>query len=584
MTDISFEHFDPELELGNLDENGRPIRPRKKPGRKPNPPSPAQRKAQNRAAQRAFRERKRREMREAENTVKRCMYIRDQALKEVNMLRKRLDIYRYENNYLKGCLLTFKLACIANRVDVPKFWDTGMTDELGAERLTFSKTKGIPQSLEFFLNKHMNIVGMNQNDHPTSPVSADSPCSSSFEPTSPFSSTTTGTSTQESQLSSSPQSSYSANSADSFLSMADPPLAPKQDTLHDHPDPLLDLPSSLDMSQALSALAPQLASHLESPFFQHLLTTDLVSDLLSHMNRIDTPMNLSSSSSPSSAFDLSSFLSSDVRSMLSLGITNDKIPTLNDPSYDNVSLREASNEFGDPPSHESYLSALESAQDDGKEEFRDAKTGLARTTTEAQDEPISDPTHPKPSSCDKKVFPPMPSLDAVQHLRAMKNLDATTRALFTPTELQRTIPHDTRIDVVPGPAMRDHMILFQDFYDANELFDFLIDSAIFLGGELGNPDCWFVPPSFLSKYWFLCPNHKPERMDNAVEIMVELGQQMIKHMFQRKQMYIQREQYPDYFPNPATDASQSLCNNVRSLTFEDSLMTDEIPLGKMRTP
>jgi hypothetical protein len=43
-TEISFEHFDPTLELGTLDENGKPIRPKKKPGRKPNPPSPAQRK------------------------------------------------------------------------------------------------------------------------------------------------------------------------------------------------------------------------------------------------------------------------------------------------------------------------------------------------------------------------------------------------------------------------------------------------------------------------------------------------------------------------------------------------------------
>jgi hypothetical protein len=43
-TEISFEHFDPTLELGTLDEHGKPIRPKKKPGRKPNPPSPAQRK------------------------------------------------------------------------------------------------------------------------------------------------------------------------------------------------------------------------------------------------------------------------------------------------------------------------------------------------------------------------------------------------------------------------------------------------------------------------------------------------------------------------------------------------------------
>lgn len=92
------------------------------------------------------------------------------------------------------------------------------------------------------------------------------------------------------------------------------------------------------------------------------------------------------------------------------------------------------------------------------------------------------------------------------------------------------------------------MILFQDFYDANELFDYLADSSVFLGGELGNPDSWFVPPNFFKKYWFLCPNHKHDRMDNAVEIMVNLGQKMIQLMATRKQMYIEREHYQEFFP------------------------------------
>lgn len=160
MSDISFEHFDPELELKNLDENGKPIKPRKKPGRKPNPPSPAQRKAQNRAAQRAFRERKRREMRDAETNIKKCLYMRDQAMKDAKQLRKKVNELRYENNFLKGQVLTLKIACVANRVDVPKFWDTGMRDKMGSDITTFSRTKDIPQSLEFFLDSKKCIVTM----------------------------------------------------------------------------------------------------------------------------------------------------------------------------------------------------------------------------------------------------------------------------------------------------------------------------------------------------------------------------------------------------------------------------------------
>lgn len=97
--------------------------------------------------------------------------------------------------------------------------------------------------------------------------------------------------------------------------------------------------------------------------------------------------------------------------------------------------------------------------------------------------------------------------------------------------------------------MRDLMILFQDFYDADALFATLVESAIFMGGgEVGNPDCWLVPPHFLQKYWFLLPNHKPaQRVDNAVEIMVSFSQQMIQMLKRRKEtMYAQTytQDYP----------------------------------------
>jgi hypothetical protein len=164
MTEIAFEHFDPEFELGNLDINGKPIKPRKKPGRKPNPPSPAQRKAQNRAAQRAFRERKRREMKDAETNIKKCIHMRDQAIKDAKKLQVKVEELIYENNYLKGQLLNLKIACIANRVDVPKFWDTGRRDKMGGDTTTFSRTKDIPQALEFFLDSKKRIITSNAED------------------------------------------------------------------------------------------------------------------------------------------------------------------------------------------------------------------------------------------------------------------------------------------------------------------------------------------------------------------------------------------------------------------------------------
>ncbi|KAI8879488.1 hypothetical protein K501DRAFT_146722, partial [Backusella circina FSU 941] len=432
-TDLSFEHFDPELELGNLDANGRPIRPRKKPGRKPNPPSPAQRKAQNRAAQRAFRERKRREMREAESTVKHCIYARDQAVYEAKSLRKRVEELIYETNYLKGYVLNLKVACLSNGVDVPKFWDTGVTDEMGSDRLTFSQTTGIPQSLEFFLDRNMNIICADNQDEP------------------------------------------------SLISCPSPTSTYLVDDLHEPESP----------ASSTSSIAHSPPFHLESPFFQRLLNTNL--------------------------------------------IHSETTLAEQEQSSNNVSM---DTDMSDIPSSPETL-----VED---EPMIDLKTGLTRAVTEY------DPASVKQEiqSEGKKVFPPMTPLDAIQRLRSEKNLDAEARTIFAPTELQRKIRHDTRIDVVPGAAMRDHMILFQDYYNANELFDYLTKNSVFLGGEVGNPDSWFVPPSFFKRYWFLCPNHKPERMDNAVEIMVDLGKSMAQVLSKRKEMYIQRDKYKNVFPEP----------------------------------
>lgn len=331
---IAFEHFDPEFELGNLDTQGRPIRPRKKPGRKPNPPSPAQRKAQNRAAQRAFRERKRREMRDAESLVKKCIYARDCALRDNRRLQKRVEELKFETNYLKGYALTLKIACIANQVDVPKFYDTGLTDEIGSDKLTFSKTKGVPQPLELFLDKHLNIIHLLD-----SPSFADD----RIDPPPPP--------PPSSILSPSHHSMTSSSSSSESFSCDSDDLKEDIDL-----DMNYSAASASDVhANSLSSIAPQLASHLETPFFQQLLNTDLVGP------------------NPFCATD-----------------TTDDTLLLLDP-----------------------------------------KTGLPRQTT-----PPFQPSEQEDSN--KKSFPPMTPLDAIQQMRAIRNYDAGTRALFIPSKKKKS--------------------------------------------------------------------------------------------------------------------------------------------------
>lgn len=113
---IVMDQFDDAL----LHETQQPMKIRKKPGRKPNPASPALRKAQNRAAQRAFRERKERHMRELEIAIKQIREQRDKLHTENELLKADQEIMRSENWYLKGIVLTLQLVCFQHNLVIPQ--------------------------------------------------------------------------------------------------------------------------------------------------------------------------------------------------------------------------------------------------------------------------------------------------------------------------------------------------------------------------------------------------------------------------------------------------------------------------------
>ncbi|KAI9025188.1 hypothetical protein CLU79DRAFT_886190 [Phycomyces nitens] len=484
MTEISFEYFDPESELCNLDENGRPIRPRKKPGRKPNPPTPAQRKAQNRAAQRAFRERKRREMRETESTMKRSVHILDSAARETKLLRQRLSELSYENNYLKGVVLTLKLACKANRVEIPKFWDSGELDGVGAETLLTSKSKGIPQILEFYLNKHKQIIGI----PPLPPLSSLMASISTSSPPPP-----------PPQSQSQSQSLHQTQFSNIQLN-----LNTLQDNLTPWPEDIV--PPSFPSTPPLDPLQP-LALH---PSIFH-----------DYYN--PNPHNSSFSTKPREYFGRPP---PEWRKTLE---------TLGIQVHDGTDMIE------DGQSMSSKDTNVTDSLDDM---WVDQATGLARKVTE----PHSPTT---PTKDNRRIYPPMTAIQAMEFIQNTAGSDpSVARSLFEPTELQRKIPHDSRIDVIPGASMRDLMIVYQDFYDADQMFKLVIGSALFLGGDLGNLDSWLVAPTFIEKYWFLCSfNIGVLRLDNSVDYSVQIAKNMINLLStERKYMYINRELFKEHFP------------------------------------
>ncbi|CAO3697239.1 unnamed protein product [Rhizopus stolonifer] len=77
-------------------------------------------------------------------------------------------------------------------------------------------------------------------------------------------------------------------------------------------------------------------------------------------------------------------------------------------------------------------------------------------------------------------------------------------SVLEPTALQKIIPHDIRIDYIPGHSIRDRMILFQDYYDMDECFNHLTQNVVFTGGDIRIVKNWSViNPEFSSKFWFI---------------------------------------------------------------------------------
>ncbi|KAI8342696.1 hypothetical protein BC941DRAFT_413600 [Chlamydoabsidia padenii] len=141
-----------------FDLNGNPIKIRKKPGRKPNPASPALRKAQNRAAQRAFRERKERHLRDLENTIRTLREQRNSTAKELKKTKNRLEVYKTENWYLKGVMLTLQFMCMHHNIDLPPH-----TPYLAEEALV-EMGKTHPHAIEAYVNAYTrNNINLKPN-------------------------------------------------------------------------------------------------------------------------------------------------------------------------------------------------------------------------------------------------------------------------------------------------------------------------------------------------------------------------------------------------------------------------------------
>ncbi|KAI9472067.1 MAG: hypothetical protein EXX96DRAFT_489014 [Benjaminiella poitrasii] len=151
---------------------------------------------------------------------------------------------------------------------------------------------------------------------------------------------------------------------------------------------------------------------------------------------------------------------------------------------------------------------------------------------------ISEP----PSLRTAEDFAHMPTLQALHILRLQLKLGSIlgefTTAALLPTALQRVIPHDIRIDYVPGASIRDRMIMFQGYYNMDDCFQQLTRNTCFVGGDIRDTRNWVIDPMYSLKFWFLSHQLVEQNYGECLnrEDVATLAEAYVRNDFNQQQM------------------------------------------------
>jgi len=76
-------------------------------------------------------------------------------------------------------------------------------------------------------------------------------------------------------------------------------------------------------------------------------------------------------------------------------------------------------------------------------------------------------------------------------------------ASLRPTLVQRTVPHDSIIDTILHPELRDTMILLRDRFDLAECTSTFLWTTIIHGEDVLSHTNWEISEDWLRRYYFL---------------------------------------------------------------------------------
>ncbi|CAO3599972.1 unnamed protein product [Absidia cylindrospora] len=568
-----FQYFDEASEVGVENEKGERIRKRKRPGRKPNPPSQQERREQNRLAQRNFREREQQRRQEREKQWK-------EYIDELTNLRRRLAIAEYEGNYLRGWILQLLLASIAQHGTVPQAWvDTRMHPIPHPTMVPIplspntDKCMQLPPMLQLVLNdQKRTIVELKEALEMADTAS----------PSCPLVRRAHHARFRQQQYRQQQQLESQETITDTFVALPPSAVTPCQ---YKSIQELLstDIVSLNTDSQDVRRTFPDWTPNHQ----QQNLPTQSSSSPTSHHRKASVPHPLSNLST-----------TSDINNG-DIGVSS------SDSGTRQKSTKTATKQHRSSPPLSSAFSPLSHRDSDGEKHSQrqiSPSITLPEVSTPQSSSPATSPPLdstsirvisslkvPQPVKSTTFKIPTLKRPDDLSHMPTTQALHIMRLQLkigsligdkiqyaLTPTALQRIIPHDVRIDYVPAGSIRDRMIVFQDFYDIDDCFQLFCSNSVFVGGDIRDARNWVLDPCVTEKYWFFSHHLFDHHFDDC-HIPEEFIEDLREWSIQQQQQHEQQEQQKQQQQQQPTPTSESHDDDITDNYLNTDCPTTPVP-------
>ncbi|KAF9350274.1 DNA-binding transcription factor yap1 [Mortierella sp. AD094] len=459
---------------------------RKKPGRKPGPSCPALRKEQNRAAQRAFRDRKERHLQQLENMIKdlknQHFLVTSAYQREVRQLKAAIESLQSENYYLREVVFAFEAALSkGNHISI----------------LKEVKQELFRRHYESRAAASSKLAGRTASSPvPETPTSSVTPGT----PNSPPASTPVTPATPPTASMASPNT----PPAMALRSMSPTPPASSSSS-YNHPAPSIDSNDELSKRQnrasdkGIYSLNGDIL-YKAPPLFIPEITDD---------GKLAPPTMFSASLSvPRPAYrppgtNLPKHTEYTKHPTVFDELQSSLFPpgTLESLQINMATPQEVVSDdslFAEPlEEEETYSTILPKKAETGNKMFAG---GVDTNIIKIEDGDENEEFFRKVAVTLGMEKESVPRHRLHKEFRILASAPPQCDPNIDPNIYQ--LPHDCRIDYVPCPKLRAQMIVHQHRYNADELFQLLIDEAICHGSPL-RKDSWQLPDSFFDRFGFL---------------------------------------------------------------------------------